>query len=118
MCFFPSQNFKAESTKLQDLLQKHGSDIKQKSDIISKLNSEAENQMKEIKHLSEELTKNKEMNDKSLLNSSEIHKDFMAKIADLEAKYSQVLEEKKKVFLFLVSLSTILSMLLKQTACN
>lgn len=100
MYIFPSQNFKAESTKLQELLQKHESDIQQKSDIISKLNNEAENQMKEIKHLSEELVKSKEINDKSLLSTSEIHKDFMAKIADLEAKYSQVLEEKQKVSSF------------------
>ncbi|GFT14254.1 CAP-Gly domain-containing linker protein 2 [Nephila pilipes] len=91
------ENLKKENSRLQDVLQKYESDSEQKQEIITKLNSEAEEQKKHIELLTDELVKSKATVEKAQLNTSEAHQDFINKIADLEVKYSHLLEEKKKI---------------------
>ncbi|GBN58110.1 CAP-Gly domain-containing linker protein 1 [Araneus ventricosus] len=91
------ENLKKENTRLQEVLLKYESDIQQKQEIISKLNAEAEEQKKQIELLGSELMKNKEIIEKTHQNTSEVHQNLISKVADLETKYAQVMEEKKRV---------------------
>lgn len=91
------KNLKKENSRLQDLLQKYENDVVQKQEIITKLNTEAEELKKHIELITGELVQSKATAEKAHQNTSDAHQDFINKIADLEAKYSQLLEEKKKV---------------------
>ncbi|GFR17378.1 CAP-Gly domain-containing linker protein 2 [Trichonephila clavata] len=91
------ENLKKENSRLQDLLQKYENDVLQKQEIITKLNTEAEEQKKHIELITDELVKSKAAAEKTHQNTNEAHQDFISKIAELEAKYSQLLEEKKMV---------------------
>lgn len=99
--YFIVQNLKKENARLQEILLKYESDTQQKQEIISKLNAEAEEQKKQIELFRSELMKSKENIEKAQENTSEVHQNLISKISDLEAKYAQMLEEKRKVWLCL-----------------
>lgn len=91
------KSFKEETQKLEELFQYKDKEMEEKKSVISNLLNEVESKKKTIESLEKELELSR--NDKKKLSddSSNVYQELNARIADMEEKYSKLLQEKEKI---------------------
>lgn len=97
------QSFKEEISRSQNLIQMKDEEIKLKQMEVSNLLQEVEEKKRLMETLQRELEATKTDKEKVSDESSVIYNELNNKLADMEEKYKNLLEEKEKVCIFFLN---------------